>query len=97
VIARKFGLLRDVMDERTTRLWAGTEADSIGYGGVAAVARATGLAMSTVRKEPASRSLRCGRRALLPNQEVESADIGGVAASAMGSRPEGAWRLDRSR
>jgi len=49
VIARKFSLLRDVMDERTTRLWAGTEADSLGRGGVAAVARATGLAISTVR------------------------------------------------
>ena len=49
MIARKFSLLRDVMDERTTRLWAGTEADSLGRGGVAAVARATGLAISTVR------------------------------------------------
>lgn len=38
------------MDERGRRLWAGTEADAIGYGGVAAVARATGLAISTVRK-----------------------------------------------
>ncbi len=38
------------MTERTRRLWAGAEADSIGYGGVAAVARATQLAISTVRK-----------------------------------------------
>lgn len=38
------------MAERARRLWAGTEADAIGYGGVAAVARATGLAISTVRK-----------------------------------------------
>ena len=38
------------MDERSRRLWAGTEADAIGYGGVAAVARATGMAISTVRK-----------------------------------------------
>ena len=38
------------MDERARRLWAGTEAGAIGYGGVAAVARATGLAISTVRK-----------------------------------------------
>jgi Rhodopirellula transposase DDE domain len=37
------------MDERARRLWAGSEADVIGYGGVAAVARATGLAVSTVR------------------------------------------------
>src|SRR5881275_1277792 len=38
------------MDERARRLWAGAEADAIGYGGVAAVARATGIAISTVRK-----------------------------------------------
>ena len=38
------------MDERLTRLWAGTEAESIGYGGLALVARATGLAISTVQK-----------------------------------------------
>ena len=38
------------MHERARRLWAGAEADAIGYGGVAAVARATGLAISTVRK-----------------------------------------------
>ncbi len=38
------------MDERARRLWAGTEAGELGYGGVAAVARATGMAISTVRK-----------------------------------------------
>jgi hypothetical protein len=38
------------MDERARRLWAGTEAGAIGYGGVAAVSRATGMAISTVRK-----------------------------------------------
>jgi hypothetical protein len=38
------------MDERQRRLWAGAEAGAIGRGGVAAVARATKLAISTVRK-----------------------------------------------
>ncbi len=37
------------MDERQRRLWAGAE-DAIGLGDVAAVARATKLAISTVRK-----------------------------------------------
>ena len=46
----KFGLLRDVMDEHTTRSWAGTEADSIGHGGVAAVARATGLSAMAISR-----------------------------------------------
>ena len=38
------------MDERMKRLWVGAEADALGWGGVAAVARATGMAISTVRK-----------------------------------------------
>jgi transposase len=49
-VRQKWGLLKATMDERAQRLWAGTEADAIGYGGVAAVARATGMAISTVRK-----------------------------------------------
>ena len=47
---QKWCLLKATMDERARRLWAGTEAGAIGHGGVAAVARATGLAISTVRK-----------------------------------------------
>jgi hypothetical protein len=38
------------MDERMRRLWAGAEADALGWGGVVAVARATKMAISTVRK-----------------------------------------------
>ena len=50
LIRKKFEALRGSMDERVTRLWAGAEADAIGYGGVLAVARATGLAPNTVKK-----------------------------------------------
>ena len=49
-VREKWRLLKPTMDERARRLWAGTEAGAIGYGGVAAVARATGMAISTVRK-----------------------------------------------
>jgi hypothetical protein len=48
LIARKWRLLKATMDERARRLWAGTEAEAMGRGGIAAVARATGLAISTV-------------------------------------------------
>ena len=37
-----------VLDERTRRLWAAAEARSAGYGGIAAVVRATGISESTV-------------------------------------------------
>ncbi len=49
-VRQKWRLLKATMDERARRLWAGTEADAMGHGGVAAVARATGMAISTVRK-----------------------------------------------
>ncbi len=60
-IREKFRRLKGSMDERMTRLWAGAEADAFGYGGIRAVARATGLAISTItigRNE-----LRAGARA----------------------------------
>jgi hypothetical protein len=50
LVRQKWRLLQATMDERSRRLWAGAEADAIGHGGVAAVARATGVAISTVRK-----------------------------------------------
>jgi len=48
-IEENFAALRDVLDERSRRLWAASEANALGHGGVAAVARATGLAESTIR------------------------------------------------
>ena len=50
LVRQKWRLLNPTMDERQRRVWAGAEAGAIGFGGVAAVARATGLAISTVRK-----------------------------------------------
>jgi hypothetical protein len=49
-VGQKWRLLKSTMNERARRLWAGAEAHAIGYGGVAAVARATRMAISTVRK-----------------------------------------------
>jgi len=50
LVRQKWRLLKATLDERARRLWAGAEADAIGRGGVAKVARATRLAISTVRK-----------------------------------------------
>ncbi len=47
-LARKFELLARVLDERTRRLVAAAEAEAIGFGGVTAVARASGLSRGTV-------------------------------------------------
>ena len=44
----KFDRVKDSLDERTRRLWAANEAAALGHGGVAAVARATGVARRTI-------------------------------------------------
>lgn len=47
-LARKFEILAGVLDERTRRLVAAAESQAIGFGGVTAVARASGLSRGTV-------------------------------------------------
>jgi hypothetical protein len=46
----KYRALRATFTERSRRLWAATEARAIGYGGIALVARVTGLAESTIQR-----------------------------------------------
>jgi hypothetical protein len=45
---RKYRVVAPELDERRRRQWAAAEAREIGYGGVSVVARATGLARSTI-------------------------------------------------
>ena len=39
-----------IMDERARRCWAATMSQAIGYGGISAVARATGMSANTIKK-----------------------------------------------
>jgi hypothetical protein len=48
-LERKFSALAGDLDERGRRRWAASEAIAIGYGGITAVARATGLSDRTIR------------------------------------------------
>ena len=49
-IRNKYGMLSSVLDEKTRRLWAASEATSAGWGGVSIVSEATGLAHTTIRR-----------------------------------------------
>ena len=49
VIKTKYEALKPELDERARRVWAAAEARSLGHGGVATVARVTGIAESTIR------------------------------------------------
>jgi hypothetical protein len=48
VLAEKFAVVRPFLDERQWRLLLGAEAQALGHGGIAMVARASGAARSTV-------------------------------------------------
>ena len=48
-IGERYRALAGELDERRRRLWAAAEARSHGRGGIAAVARATGIAQNTIR------------------------------------------------
>lgn len=65
-IRHKFLALSPMMDERMRRQWAATEAQSLGWGGITAVAEATGLAWNTIKA--GMREL--DRRAAEPQQPV---------------------------
>src|SRR5712692_5852117 len=46
----KYKVLAPVLTERARRMWAATEARAAGRGGITVVARATGIAYSTIRR-----------------------------------------------
>jgi len=60
-IATKYCLLSPLMDERMRRPWAALEATAYGWGGIQAVARATGLSPTTIRKGQAELVTRATR------------------------------------
>ena len=50
-LAAKFAVMRQFLDERGWRVYLGTEARALGYGGIAAVARAAGASAGALRGE----------------------------------------------
>jgi hypothetical protein len=76
-IRRKFNALDPVMDERVRRQWAASEAISLAWGGISAVALGTGMSRSTIR---------AGIREL---RERERAGGGGGVPSMRVRRPGG--------
>ena len=73
VIGDKFRLLVGGLDERGTGGWAAAEALSLGRGGTAAVACATGIAESTIRR---------GRRELVSAEWLQAGRVRRLGAGA---------------
>jgi hypothetical protein len=93
VLAAKFAVMRQVADERTWRVYLGSEARALGHGGIAVVARAAGVSESMVAAGageieagelgalPPGRSRRAGggRRRRAPSRGAAGAGGGGHA------------------
>jgi transposase len=74
-IRERYGLMKGLFNERSRRRWAAAEARSHGRGGIAAVARATGISESTVRR---------GLRELDAEEELEPERVRRVGAGRPG-------------
>jgi Rhodopirellula transposase DDE domain len=68
VLAAKFAVMRRVLDERQWRVYLGSEANVLGYGGIAAVARAAGVSENTVASGAAEASDPGALAALAPGR-----------------------------
>ena len=49
-ISRRYEALSSVLNERLRRQWAAAEAQVLGWGGVLAVSRATGMSRNTIAR-----------------------------------------------
>lgn len=72
----KYAVMRPSLDELGRRRWGAVEARALGYGGIAAVHRATGMAIATIRS---------GIAALAP--EAEALPEGRLRAPGGGRKP----------
>jgi transposase len=74
-IQRKYVVLSEILDERGRRLWAAVEAGQLGRGGVATVARATGLSRTTIYQGVAELAQR-SRPGLLRQDRIRAPGAG---------------------
>ena len=85
-IQERFARLNDSLSERSRRLFAASEAMAFGFGGVAAVSRATGMSSATIRKGiQESQAIESGR--LEPLATTRSRRAGGGRKKATDKDP----------
>jgi hypothetical protein len=94
--ARRYALMRPHLDERARRLLLGAEAEGLGWGGVSALAAATGVERNTiargakeVRGEPSGRvrAVGAGRKALASVDPTFEADLRALVEPATAGDP----------
>ena len=107
LIAKKYEELKPFFDELTLRLWAGSEAKSLGRGGIAKVHRATGIARATIsqgqsdlqksppKRMPAQKRVRKsggGRKRTVDKDPALKDDLDRLINPAIRGDPESALR-----
>lgn len=88
-IERKYAVLATHLDERGRRIWAATEAEGLGYGGISLVARSTGISR---------RAIHCGLRELEGSASVPPERIrrpGGGRKAVVDQQPNFADQLEQ--
>ena len=77
-VRSKYKLLGPAMGERARRLWAATEAEALGWGGVTQVATATGISRTTIHEGLAElKQLRKGKSSVALDDPERSRKSGG--------------------
>lgn len=88
IVRQKFTALASCFNERTRRLWAATEANAIGHGGVSLVCRATGISR---------RAINIGKKEIAAGAQVPEGKTrrpGGGRKSALHHYPELPQKLE---
>ena len=95
----KYQALLPYLNEKTKRIWAATEALSLGYGGVVDVSRATGLSRTTIyagihkleNNELSTTRIRCsggGRKLAEEKNPSITSDLNSLLESTVRGDPE---------
>jgi len=80
-VRSKYAVLSGALNERSRRLWAASEAMSLGHGGIAVVERATGISRSTITR--GIREVESGGSDALPPHRMR---VRGVAVAGRPTR-----------
>ena len=92
-VREKYQALSAVLTERSRRMWAATEARSLGRGGIAAVVAATGMSSATVSKGLGELAAAEAGREVLPQGRIRRA--GGGRKRARDKQPGLSRALER--
>src|SRR6266498_3953435 len=87
LIKTKYCALVPLMDERMRRQWAASEATAYGWGGIQAVAQATGLSPTTIRKGQAELATRAGQPKMAVTLRLRRPGAGRKCKCPFGNRP----------